>query len=283
MGLTRLVVGLTIVSFGTSSPELVVSLKASLDGNGIIALGNVIGSNICDSTLILGLSAVLRPLSVDLSVIRMQLPIVIVVTLGLTLMLLDGVLGRFDGILLTMGLGAYTVFNVRFAKKGGFHSSPKFEVPAPTPQSRSPWVDAAFCAGGFVLLAAGGHFFVVGVVDPTGRLGICQSIIALTIVAVGTGLPELATSLVASMRGEADISVGNVVGSNVLNILGILGIAALIHPMTVREFGVAELVLLNFSAVLILPLARTGFLFKRWEGRLLLGLYSGYVGYLAAK
>jgi cation:H+ antiporter len=279
LGLTPLVVGLTVVAFGTSSPELVVSVQASLNGNGAIALGNVIGSNICNVALILGLSAVIRPLNVHVQLLRLDLPLMLLASVLLALLLLDGGLGRPEGLLLTASLVLYTAFNIWKARRE--HTAVQQEFAEVIPPVRAqPWRDVLFIIGGISLLVGGAHLLVKGAVIIAEGLGLSQAVIGLTIIAVGTSLPELATSLVAAARGEGDIAIGNVVGSNVFNILAILGLAALLHPLYAQEIGLIDLGVMTAFALLMLPLMRSGFRLTRWEGALLLGLYVAYLVYL---
>ena len=280
LGLTRLVVGLTVVAFGTSSPELVVSVKAALDGNGAISLGNVVGSNICNIALILGLAALVSPIRVDAQIVRIQIPIMIAVSIALPLMLLDGGLGRLEGLALFAGIIAYTVFSIYLAKKE-INESEKNELnDAVLMGTRKAWLDALFILSGLVMLVVGAGLFVSGAVSLAQTFGVSQAVIGLTIVAVGTSLPELATSLVAAIRKEGDIAVGNVVGSNVFNILSILGLASFIRPIEMSGIRVSDLMVMIVMAVLTLPMARSGFLLSRWEGAVLLAFYCGYIYYL---
>ena len=279
-GLTKLAVGLTIVAFGTSSPELVVSVKAALDGNGAISLGNVIGSDICNIALILGLSALVRPLKVNAQVVRIQIPIMIGATFALALMLLDGRLQRLEGLGLFGGIIVYTWFSIYLARKEASKSlkgelDPTFQI-----RARKTWLDGLFILTGLAALVVGGGLFISGAVSLAETLGVNQAVIGLTIVAAGTSIPELATSLVASIRKEGDIAVGNVVGSNIFNIFGILGIAALLRPIEMGGIQTADLIVMIVVAILILPMARTGFTLTRWEGTILLAVYSGYIYYL---
>jgi len=280
LGLTRLFIGLIVVAYGTSSPELVVSIKASLDGNGAISLGNVIGSNICNIALILGLSALLSPLRVHVQVVRLQIPIMIVASLVLCLLLLDGQLNRFEGLGLFCGSVAYTMYSIYLARKEtneSFNKELRDTVRIPT---RKPWVDFVFVLAGFAMLVLGANLFVSGAVSMAKNLGVSQALIGLTLVALGTSLPELATSLVSAVRKEGDIAVGNVVGSNIFNILAILGIASLICPIESGGISVVDLIVMVVIGAFALPMMWSGFLLNRWEGAFLLAIYCGYIYYL---
>lgn len=280
LGLTRLVVGLTIVAFGTSSPELVVSIKAAFDGNSAISLGNVVGSNICNIALILGLSALVSPIRVDTQVVRIQIPIMIAVSVALALMLLDGKLQRLEGIGLFAGVLAYTLFSICLARKDVRESEKNELVEAVLLRNRRAWLDALFVLSGLVMLVLGAGLFVSGAVSLAQTLGISQAFIGLTIVALGTSLPELATSLVAAIRKEGDIAVGNIVGSNIFNILAILGLATFLRPIETGGIQTSDLMVMIGIAVVMLPLARSGFVLSRWEGAALLVIYGGYITYL---
>lgn len=279
LGISPLVVGLTVVAFGTSSPELVVSLRAALDGRGAISIGNVVGSNIVNIGLILGLSALLFPLRVQARIIRFDVPIMLGATAVLLLMILDDHLGRLEGLLLFAGIVAYVVFTLRASKRESPVVRDEYEESVPTP--RGPWVrDAAFTVLGLGGLLIGARSMVNGAVQVAQTFGVPESIIGLTVVAVGTSLPELASSLLAAYRKEADIAVGNVIGSSIFNILGILGTTALVSPLA--GFGLTQVDLLAFAgtAVLTLPLLKSGLRITRGEGAFLVALYVGYLIWL---
>ncbi len=279
LGLTPLVVGLTVVAFGTSSPELVVSLQAALSDNGAIAIGNVVGSNICNVALILGLSALIRPLKVHTQLLRFDVPLMVVASVLLALLLLDGALGRLEGALLTTGIVSYTGYILWKARTMNSGLQEEFAEALPARQGAL-WRHVAFVVGGLGLLVVGANLLVTGAVAVAETMGLSKAFIGLTIVAVGTSLPEMATSLVAAVRREGDIAVGNIVGSNVFNILAILGLSSLAHPLQTQGVAMTDLVVMTAFAVLMLPLMRSGFQLVRWEGALLLALYVGYVGWL---
>ena len=282
IGITPLVVGLTVVAFGTSTPELVVSLKAALLGNSSISLGNVVGSNIANIALILGVAALIKPLDVHAKVIMREIPIMIGISLLLLLLLLDGELGFIDGLVFVSGIITYTFINVWMARK-----------------EKSPEVDKEFKDGlksklgipvsivlmiaGLGLLILGANLFVQSAVAIAKMFNVSDAIIGLTIVAIGTSLPELITSIVAAYKKEADIAIGNVVGSNVFNILGILGITALIIPISSVGISYIDLGVMLVTAIILFPLSRSGFSISRMEGALLLAGYAGYIYYLIPK
>jgi cation:H+ antiporter len=277
LGVTPLVVGLTVVAFGTGSPELFVSVDASYRGEGGIALGNVVGSNISNIALILGVSALARPMKVRSELIRREVPLMIAVTLLLCLLLWDGTLGRFDGLLLVAGAVAYTAFAYLSARRDR-SATVAAEFDAGIKElSRPAWLDTTFVITGFAALLVGARLLLGGATVVAESFGVSRVVIGLTIVAVGTSLPELATSVVAAVRGEADVAFGNVIGSNILNVLLILGVAALIRPIEGQGLRPLDLCVMVGSAVLILPLMWRAWVLNRWEGALLL---AGYVAYL---
>lgn len=282
IGITPLVVGLTVVAFGTSAPELVVSLKAALIGNSSIALGNVIGSNIANIALILGVAALIRPLDVHANVIMREIPIMIGISIMLIILLLDGEIGLFDGVIFVTGVVVYTIVNIFLARK-----------------EKNPEVDAEFKEGlesklgvpisilfvvvGLGLLILGANFFVQSAIAIAKLFHLSDAVIGLTIVAVGTSLPELITSIVASYKKEADIAIGNVVGSNIFNILSILGITAIIIPISSAGISYVDLGIMLIAAIVLFPLSRTGFSITRLEGAMLLSGYVIYIYYLLPK
>ena len=279
IGITPLVVGLTVVAFGTSTPELVVSLKAALLGNSSISLGNVVGSNIANIALILGVAALIRPLDVHAKVIMREIPIMIGISILLLLLLIDGELGFIDGLIFVIGLIVYLVVNVLIARKeknpeidSEFSEGLKSKLGIP--------VSIVLMIAGLGLLILGANLFVQSAVAIAKIFNVSDAIIGLTIVAIGTSLPELITSIVAAYKKEADIAIGNVVGSNTFNILGILGITALIIPISSVGISYVDLGVMLFTAIILFPLSRTGFSISRFEGALLLAGYGGYIYYL---
>ena len=287
-GISPLVVGLTIVAFGTSAPEVAVSVGAVLDGRTDIAIGNVVGSNILNVLFILGLSAVIAPLVVDIQLIRQEVPIMLGASLLLLLLTLDGGVSWLEGGLLFGLLAAYTVFLVVQSRRQ--NQAARDEYADSVGQDRTDrwdrhWaVQAGLIAVGLAALVYGSDLLVEAAVGVARTLGVSDVVIGLTIVAAGTSMPEVATSLAAALKGERDIAVGNVVGSNTFNILGCLGLSGLVS-------GDAGLVmapsLLAFDvwvmlavALACLPVFITGRGIARWEGGLFLGYYVAYVAYL---
>ena len=281
MGLSALAVGLTVIAYGTSSPEMVVSVQASLAGNGAISLGNVVGSNICNILLILGLAATIAPVSAHVQIIRREIPVMIACSVLLLGVLWDGTLGRVDGALLLAGVIAYTFLTLRDARRAHAASVEKeFKDELPVTKGLSAWAAAGLVFLGLLILALGSHLFVDGAIQLASGWGISQAVIGLTIVAIGTSLPELATSVVASIKGDSDVAVGNVVGSNIFNILGILGVAALLNPLDGTDISRVDLGVMLATAVLLLPLARARGKIGRLEGVLMLAAYAGYTWWL---
>jgi len=283
LGITPLVVGLTIVAFGTSSPELFVSTKASLLGQGSLALGTVVGSNICNILLILGVGCLIRPIKIHLQVLRVDLPIMVAASLLLAVMLWTGELTRVYGIGLIGAVLLYTGFTIRLSKRDAGKKDAEAFVPEGD-KSEGPalWL-VVLMVGGAILLVVGTDMILSGAVDLATRLGVSQAVIGLTLIAVGGSLPELATTVSASIGGNGDIAVGNIVGSNIFNILCVLGFASVAHPIPVSGIELADVLVMLGVSVMIVPLMKSGFSLKRWEGAVMLLLYAVYVASLAVR
>lgn len=280
-GVTPLVVGLTVVAFGTSCPELVVSVDAALGHHGEISIGNVVGSNIFNIAFILGLSAMIRPLKVQMQLIRFDTPIMIAASVLFIIFFLDKTISRMEALILFAGVLAYTVSVVRMARKevkknrddgiaGDVHVEYCLEV------------CVFFIIAGLTALVVGARVFVEGSVMIAQNFKISEAVIGLTIVAAGTSLPELATSVVAAAKKQSDISIGNIVGSNIFNILFIIGIAGIISPIYAPGISSVDLGMMLATAVLLFPLMRTGFVINRIEGFALVSIYLGYLWYLCS-
>jgi cation:H+ antiporter len=290
LGVPPLIVGLTVVAYGTSTPEVAVSLQAALAGQADIAIGNVVGSNIFNVLFILGLSAMIAPLIVSRQLVWMDVPIMIGVSVLLFLMALDGRVSRLEGGVLALGIAGYTVFLIRQARRDKAAAQAAAEDAAggsgreaPVSAARMWVVNLAYIAAGLGLLVLGARWFVDSSVAIARVMGVSELVIALTIVAAGTSMPEVATSIIASIRGERDIAVGNVVGSNIYNILAVLGLAALISPSGVAVAPAAldfDIPVMLAVAVAALPIFFTGHLIARWEGWLFFGYYVAYTAYL---
>lgn len=276
-GLSRLMVGLTIVAFGTSSPELVVSIKAALAQQGDISIGNVVGSNSFNIAVILGITALVCPIPVHRQVIRIDAPIALAVAFLLALLLLDHTLGRIEGVLLLSGIIAYTWMNVILASKQEPVIIPEQNDTSVDSPSRHWVMDIAFILGGLAILIFGSRLLVEHAVALAKGFGISEAVIGLTIVAAGTSMPELATSVVAAIRKQSDIAIGNIVGSNVFNILGILGVASIISPIHAPGVATLDYAVMILFTVLLIPLLYTGRMLHRVEGVFLLSLYFVYL------
>ena len=286
-GISPLVVGLTVVAFGTSAPELAVSVRSTLGGQVDIALGNVVGSNIFNVLLVLGVSALAAPLLVAPQLIRQEVPLMLGASVLLFALALDGAIGRGDGALLFGLLLLYTVFVIRQSRTAGREAeeefAQEFAAPAAGAWDRHWSVQLALIGIGLGMLVLGAHWLVDAAVSFARALGLSEMVIGLTIVAIGTSLPEAATSLVATLRGERDIAVGNIVGSNLFNLLGVLGLSGLVAP---HALPVPQ-AMLNFDlpvmigvALACLPIFFTGHVIARWEGALFLFYFAAYTAYL---
>jgi len=293
LGISALVIGLTIVAFGTSAPELAVSAKAALAGQPDIALGNVIGSNIFNVLFILGISALISPLVVSQQLVRVDVPVMLGVSVLVFLMALDGKLGQIDGLFLLSGFVLYTLAAVKLGKKEGREVQQEYEKEFGTKRlvhDKSPRAmlgKILLVIAGLVVLIVGARLFVDASVGIARSFGISELVIALTIVAAGTSMPELATSVMASIRGERDIAVGNVVGSNIFNVVAILGISSLLAgPEGIRVSKAVydfDLPVMIAVAAACLPIFFTGHKIARWEGAVFLLYYIFYVVYLIFK
>jgi cation:H+ antiporter len=284
-GISPLVVGLTVVAFGTSSPELAVSVQAGLAGKADIAAGNIVGSNIFNVLFILGAAALILPLAVSQQLVRLDVPLMIAVSALFWIMALDGRIGRFDGLLLLAGIVAYTLFAVRQGRREGPAIESQYTRAF---DAASGWlarlpVQLVLIAAGLALLVLGATWLVDSAVAIARALDVSEVVIGLTIVAAGTSLPEVATSVVAALRGERDIAVGNVVGSNLFNLLAIGGLAALVTPGGLEvapALARLDLPVMVAVAFACLPIFATGHRIARWEGALFVGYYAAYVTFL---
>jgi cation:H+ antiporter len=279
-GVSPLVIGLTVVAFGTSAPEMAVSVKAALAGQADIAYGNVVGSNIFNVLFILGLSALVAPLLVDRQLMRRDVPIMIGASLLLPALALDGRIGRFDGALLFAGILSYTSRKESAAKR----AEAAAEMPAEP--AGSFWVNLLLVLGGLGMLVLGARWLVDGAVAFARSFGVSELVIGLTVVAAGTSLPEVATSVLAAWRGHREIAVGNVVGSNIFNILCVLGLTGLVAPGGVPVAAQAlafDTPVMIGVAIACLPIFFTGHVIARWEGSLFLFFYAAYTAFLVLK
>ncbi len=284
MGIRPLVIGLTVVAVGTTTPELGVSLQAAMRGNADIALGNVVGSNICNLLFILGLTAIIHPVQIRLQVLRTDIPILIAATaLALGLLLRDGSIGPVEGAFLAAGLVAYMAFSVIMARRAppedaetGAHL-----IEDVTPSRPGRGLLAGSVVIGLGLLFLGSRFLVDGAVALAGRAGVPEAVIGLTLVAIGTSLPEVATAIVGAIRGKTDLVVGNLIGANLYNLLFILGLTGIIRPLSMGGVTWTDLVVMLAATLVVIPLMRSGWVLKRWEGTLMLVGYLAYIAWLA--
>lgn len=285
-GIPPLIVGLTVVAFGTSAPELAVTLQAALNGQTDLVIGNVVGSNIANILLILGVAALITPLTVAQNLIRIDVPLMIAASLTAFAFAADGQVSRLEGAALATAIVAYTLFAIRSGRResqavaGEYGSAYGEEGRAAL--RRLP-LHLALAAAGIGLLVVGAGWLVEGAVAVARALGVGELIIGLTVIAVGTSLPELAASIVAAVRGQRDIAVGNVVGSNLFNLLSVLGFTAIAAPAGVQvpsEALAFDLPVMTAVAVACLPIFFNGYRIARWEGALFVGYYAAYVAYL---
>lgn len=278
LGITPLVIGLTVVAFGTSSPELAVSIESALSGSSSIALGNVIGSNVANIGLILGITAIIRPMKVQFSLLKEQIPLMIVISFVIWYMASDLVISFWDGLILVAALLGFLIHSYR-SSKGSDDAEEELPTPVGSLKDKT-WYCALLIVIGLGGLIGGGMLFVDSAVEIARVYEVDEAIIGLTIVAIGTSMPELATSVVAALRKESDIAIGNIVGSNIFNILAILGIASLISPLSAAGFSTVDFVVMISFAIILLPMAWSGRILSRPEGTVLLLGYLSYMAYI---
>jgi cation:H+ antiporter len=271
-GISPLLVGLTIVSLGTSAPELVTCVTASLRGSSDIALGNVIGSNICNIGLILGLTVLVTPLTVQSRVVKLDVPLMLGFSLLLLAFLINGRIEQWEALIFLAFTIGFTWWLAQMARSGA-----EIDVDAPEKTSKSVWLDIGFLVAGTAALALGGDILIRGAVGLAGGFGVSEALISLSLIAFGTSVPELATCLVAARKGEGDIAVGNVIGSNIYNIIFILGASGIIKPLIGTDIRWMDLGVMFGLSLLTLPLMITGGKLVRWEGGLLLAVYLSYM------
>lgn len=276
-GMSPLVVGLTVVSFATSSPELAVTLGASLSGSPGLAVGNVVGSNITNILLVLGVAGLIIPLAVQRAVVRHDVPVMIGMSVLLLLLSLGGTVSRTDGLLLLAVLVAYVAWRLIQPRRS--EETTKDDDTRPG----NPWLNALLVAVGVAMLIVGAQWLVDGATQVATALGMSELVIGLTVVAIGTSLPELTTSIIAAVRRNVEMAVGNVVGSNIFNIGAVMGSAATVSPegVPVAESAVRfDLPVMIAVALALLPVAFTRYRIARWEAALFVGYYVAYVAYL---
>ena len=280
LGLSPLIVGLTVVALGTSLPEALVSVQASLDNQGGIALGNVIGSNILNIALILGLSALIQPLKVDSHLVKADVPLLVGASFLLMVLLEDFHISRMEGALLLLGIVFYVCGNIMTVKRTSPEEDKIEGMEIPEDPSKNLLRDIGFLILGLIALAFGSNFLVSGAVDLARIWGLSEALIGLTIVSIGTGTPELATALMAAYRKTADIAIGNAVGSNLFNIMFVVGLAGLVAPMDATGINSSDLYVMFGLTILLLPTVWTGMVLDRKEGFLFVAIYVAYLYYL---
>ena len=287
LGIRPIVIGLTVVAFGTSAPELVISLVSAIKGKSMIAVGNVIGSNICNIALVLGVAAVLNPIKSHPTVIRRDIPLMLAISLYLLMLSINSTIGRLEGLSLVVGIVLYTWYNYSIAVK---------DAPVPIdvsarqrllPEIPSRALQILLIVAGIIGVVVGADFLIDASVNIMTAFGVSEKFIGLTVVAFGTSLPELATSVMAASKGEMDISIGNLLGSNVFNILSVLGAAALVRPIHIPggfiESGLlVDYLVMMFTSSLPWFLMRKNLVLSKANGLALLGCYVGYVAYLVS-
>jgi cation:H+ antiporter len=288
-GVSPLVVGLTVVAFGTSAPELAVNVSAALGGSGELSFGNIVGSNIANIGLVIGLTALIRPVTMHLAIITREIPMMTLASLAALLMASDLTLGegdadafgRADGYMLLLLFSVFVYYTVNDALKERSHPKADDEMEL-MGRPRSKWVSAGLTLVGLAALVGGGRLTVDAAIGVARAMGVSDAVIGMTIVAVGTSLPELVTSLISVLRKQTDLAVGNVVGSNIFNLLFVMGITATIRPIPVPPAGHTDLIVAAGLAMLLLPLSiNPKRHVARWGGALLFGTYATYIAWRA--
>lgn len=271
MKMPQIVIGLTIVAMGTSMPEFCVSLISALKGTSDLAVGNIVGSNIFNTLLIVGVSALVAPMSIMKTTVRKDIPFALVASALLLIMCLDGDISRIDAAILFVMFLIFMYITLRGAKDQGTDVEEKEKKPMAT------WLSIVWILVGLACLIGGSNLFVDGATAVATKLGVSEAVIGLTIVAGGTSLPELATSVVSARKGNSGIAIGNVLGSNVFNILAILGLTGVISPMTLKGITMTDLSMMVISIILIWLFSFTKYKIERWEGAILTAVFVGYI------
>lgn len=271
MKMPQIVIGLTIVAMGTSMPEFCVSLISALKGTSDLAVGNIVGSNIFNTLLIVGVSALVAPMSIMKTTVRKDIPFALVASALLLIMCLDGDISRIDAAILFVMFLIFMYITLRGAKAQGTDVEEKEKKPMAT------WLSVVWILVGLACLIGGSNLFVDGATTVATKLGVSEAVIGLTIVAGGTSLPELATSVVSARKGNSGIAIGNVLGSNVFNILAILGLTGVISPMTLKGITMTDLSMMVISIILIWLFSFTKYKIERWEGAILTAVFVGYI------
>jgi len=279
-GLSPLIVGLTVVALGTSVPEALVSVQAAIGHQGGIAVGNVVGSNILNIAMILGLSALINPLKVNSHIVKADVPLLVGATFMLVVLLEDFHISRMEGAFLLLCIAGYVVGNIMTVKKSTPEENKLEGLEVQKDTGKTLWRDIALLIVGIITLGFGSNFLVKGAVDLARIWGLSEALIGLTIVSIGTGTPELATALMAAYRKSADLAIGNAVGSNLFNIMFVLGLAGLVAPLDAKGINSTDLYVMLAVTILLIPTVWTGRVLDRKEGFLFLAIYIGYLYYL---
>ena len=286
MNVPEIVIGLTIVAAGTSAPELFVSLVSALKGTADLAVGNVVGSNTMNCMLIVGCAALVAPMTISKSTVKKDIPFSVGASVILMFLALDDYMDHIEGVLLLIafaGFMAYTLTQARQSQAKQQQAGQIEEEPAPqTVEQQNLWLSIVFVLLGLTMLVVGSNLFVDAASRVAYTLGVSEGVVGLTIVAGGTSLPELATSVVAARKGQSALAIGNVIGSNVFNILLILGLTATITPLDIDDITIVDMSVMLLSVVMVWLFSRTRYTVERWEGGLLVLLYLVYLGWLIA-
>ena len=280
LGLSPLIVGLTVVALGTSVPEALVSVQAAIGHQGGIAVGNVVGSNILNIALILGLSALISPLKVDSHLVKADVPLLAGATFMLVVLLEDFHISRMEGAFLLLCISGYVTGNIMTVKRTSPEENKIDGMDVPENPSNTMWRNIGLLIVGIITLGFGANFLVTGAVDLARIWGLSEALIGLTIVSIGTGTPELATAMMAAYRKSPDLAIGNAVGSNLFNIMFVLGLAGLVAPLDATGIQTSDLYVMLAVTLLLLPTVWTGRVLDRKEGFLFLAIYVGYLYYL---
>ena len=280
LGLSPLIVGLTVVALGTSVPEALVSVQAAIGHQGGIAVGNVVGSNILNIALILGLSALISPLKVDSHLVKADVPLLAGATFMLVVLLEDFHIYRMEGAFLLLCISGYVTGNIMTVKRTSPEENKIDGMDVPENPSNTMWRNIGLLIVGIITLGFGANFLVTGAVDLARIWGLSEALIGLTIVSIGTGTPELATAMMAAYRKSPDLAIGNAVGSNLFNIMFVLGLAGLVAPLDATGIQTSDLYVMLAVTLLLLPTVWTGRVLDRKEGFLFLAIYVGYLYYL---
>lgn len=282
MRVPQIVIGLTVVSLGTSLPELCISLFSAVRGSPDMAVGNVVGSNIFNSMLIVGMSAAVMPITILRSSVRKDIPIATIASVALVLICLDHEISRIDALILFLGFISFMWYTLRLAKATGRSEDEEEKETVSSEKQGSLWKHIAFIVVGIGALIVGSQIFVSCASQVAARLHVSEAVIGLTIVAGGTSLPELATSLVSAYKGQSAIAIGNVIGSNVFNILLILGLTGIVSPMSVYGITTLDFTMLIGSMLVLWGASYTDLKIERWEGICMSLLFLAYMGWLIA-